>query len=256
MSTDLPATLKSASFQKPAPQAVTSIIPTYTSLSVPTYSASPSPTIVRTTSSKSPEGWETFVSDMYKFRFSYPGTSFSVISSLGCDNEPTFFSMRLRCVTGLTYVRGPGGDEQYEFIIISAAAKDATSTLAQWATTPNPDLHLHVIHQGTITDALAKAYDEQKELSENIRNPGYVRRSDEFVTHNERIEKDVKILELGAVLDSGGRLSYTTLLTKSGLKYVYSVELFMEPGKFATKPSDQDLIEIYKRIVSTFQFTN
>src|SRR6266446_4271523 len=243
--------IKNLDLRKPAPQAVTPITPIHSSSSVSTLSASPSPALLKTTSVKSPEGWETFVSDTYKFHFSYPGTSLYVSSSLGCDNEPTFFSMRLRCVTGLTYVRGPGGDEQYEFIIISAAAKDATSTLAQWATVPNPDLHLHDISQGDITDTLAKAYNEQKELSENIRNPQYVRRPDEFVTHNERTEKGMEILELGAVLDAGGRLSYTTLLTKSSLKYVYSVELLMEPGRFATKPSDQELIDMYKKIIST-----
>jgi hypothetical protein len=249
---------KNPGFGKPALHVinVATPMPTHSSLSVPTYSASPSSTLLKETSAKSLEGWKTFVSDKYKFHFSYTGIFLYDNSSLVCDNEPTFFSMRLRCVTGLTYVRGPGEDEQYEFIIISAAAKDVSSTLAQWATAPNPDLHLHNIPQGDITDALAKAYNEQTELSENIRNPQYVRRPDEFVTRNESIEKGVEILELGAVLDSGGRLSYTTLLTKSGLKYVYSIELLMEPGKFATKPSDQELIEIYKKIISTFQFTN
>jgi len=247
-------------FRKPGPQAVVAITPTptHSSSSAPSFSLSPSPTLLKETSVKSPEGWETFISDTFNFHFSYPGASLYVSSSLGCDNEPTLFSMRLRCVTGLTYVRGAGENAQYEFIIISAADKDkdASLTLAQWATAPNPDLHLYDIPQGDITGALAKTYVKQKELSENIRNPGYIRPPDEFVTRNERIEKGVEILELGVVLDSGGRLSYTTLLTKSGLGYVYSVELLMEPGKFATKPSDQELIEIYKRIVSTFQFTN
>jgi hypothetical protein len=247
---------KNQDFRKPAPQVVAPVIPTHPSSSVSTFSTSPSPTLLKETLAKSSEGWETFVSDMYKFRFSYPGTSLYISSSLGCDNEPTLFSMRLQCITGLTYVRGVGESAQYEFIIISAADKDPTSTLTQWATASNPGLHLHDIPQGDITDALTKTYAEQKDISENIRNPGYVRRPVEFATHNERIEKNMESLELGSVFDSGGRLSYTTLLTKSRLKYVYSVELFMEPGKFATKPSDRELLEIYKRIISTFQFTN
>src|SRR5262245_30359926 len=80
---------KNAAFQKSARQAVTPIIPTHTSSSVSTYSASPSPTLLKAISTKSPEGWETFVSDTYKFHFFYPGTSLYVSSSLGCDNEPT-----------------------------------------------------------------------------------------------------------------------------------------------------------------------
>src|SRR5437660_180117 len=95
---------KNLDFWKPRPQAVNQITltPMHSSSPVSTFSASPSSTI---------EGWKVFVSDMYKFQFSYPDAFFyGGIFTPSCHTNPTSFSMRLRCVANLTYVRGPGGD--------------------------------------------------------------------------------------------------------------------------------------------------
>src|SRR6266496_4505949 len=74
---------------------------------------------------------------------------------------------------------------------------------------------------------------------------------DEVVTVMKETTKNW-LSELGAVVRSGGTLSYTTLLARNESKYAYSVDLLLQFNEAAQKPRDRQYIELYKQLVSIF----
>ena len=206
---------------------------------------------------------ETLAFDNYNFRISYFATSSQGLAPVNvsaygktsiqpCNiSDSTLFAPQMQCLANLFYLRGPGGDEEDTTIIVSAAIKEASSSLARWIMAHNPDLHLQSIPKGDIADALAAAYLKERDLHTQAWSPAYTSTRDELVTHGERKENSMMISEFGALVDGGGRLSYTTLLTGDGLKYIYSIELLLQFDDKAQKPTDRDYMNLYKQVVSS-----
>ncbi|GEM_PF-5126944 len=204
-----------------------------------------------------PKGWQTLMSDKYEFQIAHPTTSTygGLLFNSECKNPlmsgPTLFD-RMKCLGDLFMVRGGGEDQQWSMIMISATEKSPYASLDQWVTVPNPNLHVENIPSGDISSALEKAYAKSKEIYENAAKPGYVPPADEFVAFNKKEENSISIFEIGAIVQGGGRLSYTTLLTNTNSKYVYSIELLLEYSEAAKDFSDNQFIDVYKQMIKSF----
>ena len=75
---------KNAASQKPIPQVVTRpIIPTHTSSSVSTFSASPSTSAAANTIIQHGEKWETFRDEALRFQIRYPKNGWDITSKMG-----------------------------------------------------------------------------------------------------------------------------------------------------------------------------
>lgn len=113
--------------------------------------------------------------------------------------------------------------------------------------TANQELgNLEKIPYGNISDALQYTY------SSTDRGPNV---PTTVITRKEGKLNDLSTLELGAITDGGGTLSYTTLLTKDGLGYVYAIELDLQLDRAATTSTDREYIQLYQEMLSTFAIT-
>ena len=101
---------------------------------------------------------------------------------------------------------------------------------------------LSKVKRGGIDIALARAYAFETGI----------------LTYDESRKNGVSIYEVGEASSNGDTFSYATFFTKENSPYLYEVSFYLPyyGNGFKAEPPDSEYIEMYKRIVSTFQFTD
>ncbi|MGA8430375.1 MAG: hypothetical protein WB729_11185 [Candidatus Sulfotelmatobacter sp.] len=188
-----------------------------------------------------PSGWRSVTSDEYRFKMSYPEDSLPGGIAQCRVRASTLFA--IPCVTDFYFPRTVDGDCCEEVtIVVSVADRLGSPTLSRWMTLSNPAISLTTIPQGKIAGALAEAY----------LHPQIADTPVQAITQNEEQQSDLSVLGLGAITNGGGELSYATLLTQSSSQYVYVIELVLQFDKAATSPSDNQIINTYNQMLSSF----
>jgi hypothetical protein len=184
-------------------------------------------------------GWRRLVVDKYKFQVDYPDTGWSFFSG---DNiaDPTVPLGAPLYVANVYTVRlaGLGAHQDQENITIVIAVYNSSPRVSLSEELSNAINDLQSAPQGSIEDVLAKAYEGGSGVL-----------SYEATTTSD----STAIARLGAVVDGGGRLSYTTFLKRPGSNFIYAVELQLE---FDKQQDDSKYVQIYKQLLSSFVFIN
>lgn len=188
--------------------------------------------------------WDTLNFDDNHLHVSYPTVGLPGGVPMCNIRNSTVFA--IPCITNFFFQRTVSNDDCCEdaVVIISKDEKEPSSTLPLWVETTAPSLSLNHVPTGTIEDALAQAYASK--------DRGGSLYSVKIITTTERLENGSLDLELGAIVDGGGRLSYLTLLQSPSGDEVYAIELVLEYDAAATSPTDQQYIAMYQRMVATF----
>jgi hypothetical protein len=196
--------------------------------------------ITSATASTTPlQGWRRLGVDKYKFQVDYPESGWSFFS--GDDiADPTVSLSAPLYVANLYTVRlvGLGSHQDQENITIVIAVYNSAPRVSLSEELSNAINDVQSVPQGSIEDVLAKAYDGGSGVL-----------SYEATTTSD----STAIARLGAVVDCGGRLSYTTFLKRPGSNFIYAVELQLE---FDQQQNDAEYVQIYKKMLSSFTFNS
>jgi hypothetical protein len=234
---------RNKSITPPSKQAVNPVTLTHSSSSVPSYSASPSSTTPAADNLRTlQEDWQTYRDEKYKFEISYPKKQWLLSSSM-LDAQALPYSPVKKPVAILysqrvipTQALVPVSEQPISIVIYNKPS----TTLTEWLS-KGYGTDLSKVARGGVDTARAKVFASE---------PG-------VLTYNESRNNGMIIYEVGWMPANFYELIYATFFIKENLPYVYEVSIYLPYyGGYKAVPSDTEYIETYKRIVSTFQFTN
>jgi hypothetical protein len=182
--------------------------------------------------------WEIYRDEKYKFEIQYPKKGWGITSKMGRKILP--YTAIQEPINIYTQRAVPTQGPISAPITITVYKKPST-ILMEWLS-GGYRTDLSKVKRGGVDTALARAYAFETGI----------------LTYNESRKNGMIIYEVGRASSNNYAFGYATFFVKEALPYVYEVSFGLPyyGSGWQAEPSDREYVGIYKKIISTFQFTD
>ena len=181
--------------------------------------------------------WETYRDEKYKFEIQYPKKGWNLMTKNG---SPALPYTPVREPTNLYTQRAVPTQGPISAPITVSVYETLSTPIIQWLST-GYGVDLSNVQRGDLETTLVRAYGGETGI----------------LSYNEIRKDEISVYEVGGAWANGYALTYAVFI-KGNSPYVYEInfELPYYGSKFNAKPSDDEYIKVFKKVISSFHFTD